>query len=317
MASLPSWRSSESAAEGQRRRTAGHDLLQHLLGMYATSKITAKDFAVACFYCSEARVEGANFSQYGVAPNQSSDGNYQKAVDRAVGAWRPPLYFVPTPVQLKGKVVRSIRQIPMNPIHEAIAREVSMQPSIVDEVQRTSWPQAYWDHVVVQRARARGSPLPLPIGIYLDGVRFSAPLAGRSEATLGIWVFNCITFRRHYVIGLRTLDLCKCGCRGWCSIYPVLLAMSWSLQSLSEGRRPQVKHDGTQWLDTDPLHSIIADEGEEFGFVANLLWLKGDWGEFQHSLGLPSTTAIHSPCPMCSLRNLTHASMIDRCALLL
>ena len=131
-----------------------------------------------------------------------------------------PTYALDTPVQPKG-AARVVRKIPLNPLHEAIASEIREDPSIMDRVQEHEWPRLYWESPTVIDAQARGERLPLPIILYLDGVRFTAPLVGRSDSILGIWGFNAITQRRHYLFSLRTQDFCRCGCRGWCTLWEV------------------------------------------------------------------------------------------------
>ena len=91
----------------------------------------------------------------------------------------------------------------MNVLHEAVAREVRADPSILEKVSTMAWPPAYHEHPLVVEAKALGSQLPLPLAFYLDGVRFTAPLAGRSDSILGFWMYNCVTQRRHYLASLR------------------------------------------------------------------------------------------------------------------
>ena len=43
---------------------------------------------------------------------------------------------------------------------------------------------AYKDHELVKAACAKGEQRPLPLGIYLDGVRVTAPLAGRYDSVI-------------------------------------------------------------------------------------------------------------------------------------
>ena len=68
---------------------------------------------------------------------------------------------------------------------------------------------------------------------------------------------------------------------------------------MSVGRRPQAQHDGA------PLPPALAIQiqrhGVDFGFKCVLLWVKGDWSEVSHSLGLPSCVRIHCSCPFCTL----------------
>ena len=158
-------------------------------------------------------MRGADFGALALAPGAPT-GHYQRKVDLVIKPF-PHLYKVPTPIKAKGAYHRSVRDIPMNCLHEALAKEVHEDRSILEEVKCGQWPRQYWRHPVVVRALERGLPLPLPLAIYLDGVRFTAPLVGRSDTILGLWGRNVITNKRHYLMSLRSLDYCQCGCRGW------------------------------------------------------------------------------------------------------
>ena len=89
MDAIPSWRAQQSAEEANRARQAGANLFKHLLGLFAERKVTAKDFAIACHWCRAAGVPGADFSSYGLAPGQASDGAYQRYLDRAIPPHAP------------------------------------------------------------------------------------------------------------------------------------------------------------------------------------------------------------------------------------
>eukprot|EP00959_Pyramimonas_sp_CCMP1952_P358410 7504424-Pyramimonas_sp.AAC.1 len=55
----PAWQATTAS-----QRQGGADLLKHLLKLYSSCRITAQQFSVACFFCKEACVPGANFEQY-------------------------------------------------------------------------------------------------------------------------------------------------------------------------------------------------------------------------------------------------------------
>ena len=300
MVEIPQWRLDENALDSGRVRAAGASLFQHLLVLFAQKKLSAKDFAIACHWCSEARVPGAEFGKYAAAPGQSSNGKYQRQLDRALPPFGP-LYWVNTPLNNRRTSARETKLVPTNPLHEAIAREVRANPDLLAEVARREWPPAYWAHPVVRQAQAAGDSLPVPVVLYLDGVRFSAPLAGRTDSVLGFWGYTATTQRRHFLASLRSQDLCRCGCGGWCIIFPIMLTLSWSLRAVATGLRPQRRHDGA-WAPDDAFGQLASVLGNEFGFKAILLWVKGDWSEVSHTLGLPAVTSHHNPCPFCTLR---------------
>ena len=80
-------------------REAGAAFLDHLTKMYASKRLSAIDFSIACHWCQEAHVRGADFTQFAVPPGQSSR-NYQQKVDRALPPFQP-LCRLPTPTMQK------------------------------------------------------------------------------------------------------------------------------------------------------------------------------------------------------------------------
>ena len=96
---IPEWRLRENDINQQERREAGVSLLKHLLGIYALKKMSAKEFCVACYYCSLAAMPGGNFEDYALAPDKQS-GAYQRKLD-AVLPEAGPLY--PCSIPLKPK----------------------------------------------------------------------------------------------------------------------------------------------------------------------------------------------------------------------
>eukprot|EP00959_Pyramimonas_sp_CCMP1952_P378880 7936548-Pyramimonas_sp.AAC.1 len=69
------------------------------------------------------------------------------------------------------------------------------------------------EHPVVRDSRAVGGPDPVPLAVYLDGVRFVSQAAGRSES-VGLWVLSLVSQKRHFVCAVKSGDLCSCGCKG-------------------------------------------------------------------------------------------------------
>ena len=266
-----SWDVPGDTAKTLNVRAAGAKLLEHLLLMFAEKKLTAKDFPIACHWCAEAEVKGAEFSKYVVPPGQST-GNYQRVVDKVVVPF-PYVYPVKTPVMLRNTSRRVTVDIPMNPLHEAIAREIRHDPTIMDRTAHMEWPRTYLEHPLVVEARSSGRPWPLPLAIYIDGVRYTSTLAGRADTIIGVWAYTGVTQKRHYLCSLRTQDLCKCGCRGWCSIAPMMAFLAWSLRALATGQRPALRDGGTRWNHSGPLQELARNIGNILPQVA-LVWLK-------------------------------------------
>ena len=59
----------------------------------------------------------------------------------------------------------------------------------------------------------------------------------------------------HLVAMLRLSSMCKCGCRGYNSIRPVLRFLRWSLRARAAGVDPVTDWEGKPWDSTSWRHS--------------------------------------------------------------
>ena len=66
--------------------------------------------------------------------------------------------------------------------------------------------------------------------------------------------------------------MCQCGCRGWCTLYPLLLAWSDDLNMLQSG----------------PVCYAVLD-------------IQGDWPAFLQVFGLRYWSHRVHPCPLCRI----------------
>ena len=309
--SVPQWQRQAAQNRWEQERHAGAALFKHLLGLYATAKVTAKDLTIAFHYCSEAGMSGADFACYSVHPGQTSDGKYQRKLDHCLPQ-QIPLYQIDIPTAARAGH-RIVASVPTNLMHESFAKEVELTPSMINDNYLERWPASYRDHPLVKRCVESGEDLPIPYALYIDGVRYTAPLAGRTDSCLGIWMYSLATKRRHLVVNVRQKLVCRCGCRGWCTIQPLLSMVAWCVQLLSEGRRPVARHDSS--VSKDPMLKQLADaKGGMLGFRGVLVHLKGDWAEVSHTLGLPSVASKHAPCPFCASSSAALHTMYRSCS---
>ncbi len=170
------------------------------------------------------------------------------------------------------------------------ASDENREPSILDV-------PCYKTHPVVRRAVKLGEAKPLPLGIYCDAVRFQCQASGRNESVTGFWLINLLTSTRHFFGASKSMDTCSCGCRGWCTTWPMLDALRWCLETMQEGLHPARHYDGSAW--TTAAFANVA--GTPLGWQAVLVYVKGDWAEAQHTLGLPSWQTSFAPCQFCSI----------------
>ena len=88
-------------------------------------------------------------------------------------------------------------------------------------------------------------------------------------------MYNLVSRKRHLLLSIRRLMFCRCGCRGWCSLFPLFTALAWSITSMNEGVNPRLTHDRLVWPVDHPLAELA---GVALGYVAVVVELKGDWG---------------------------------------
>ena len=65
------------AGSDQQRRESGYELLNLMISLFATQKISARDFCTLCWHANIAGVGGGDFSLYAVKPDKDS-GAFQE-----------------------------------------------------------------------------------------------------------------------------------------------------------------------------------------------------------------------------------------------
>lgn len=121
---------------------------------------------------------------------------------------------------------------------------------------------------------------------------------------IGFWIYSVLTQQRHLVVAIRRDTLCRCGCRGWCTLHGIFRFLRWSLEALANHRFPCQRHDGSPWL--KPTESAMSDgerealAGLDLKLSGALTMVKADWSEYHHNFGFFAPTSILAPCPLCT-----------------
>eukprot|EP00959_Pyramimonas_sp_CCMP1952_P319818 6692252-Pyramimonas_sp.AAC.1 len=280
-----------------RQREAGARLLQEFLTLYGSCRITAKQLCVLCHMCDEAGVPGATWSMYSRSADLQS-GKYQHHLDCVMPAPKH-LIHISVPISENHSTLRSVRDHPVKLFYESLSDELAGDPSILEALRARPDQRepnildvpAYTEHPATKQARDSERDPPLPLAVYLDGVRYQQQAAGRSDTVTGWWVVNLVSGRRHLVATMKHSDECACGCRGWCSVHPIMDCIRWQLQALQDGTRPQLRYDGGDWECGTNLSDL--------SFRACLLYIKGDWMEHCRSLALSNYGQYHHSCQFC------------------
>ena len=264
---------------------------------YADMKIDAKLLCVACHWAAKAGAVGEAARYGAISPDQSSDGHYQAHLDRIFPARPESLEYYPieAPCRTKEGVARVPTTIHTVPPHESLNEEIAREPDVgtrlLRPLENSDWEPVYRTHPV-------GHELPSPIALYVDGVQFTKQIAvGRQDSLICFVVYNLVTNKRHVVCVIRKSSLCKCGCRGWCTLFPVFQMLKWSFKALYEGRRPSEGHDGSGWGD--------AVWGRLVGVAlirkGILVQVKADWEAFCNIMGFALWSSVFRPCLCCNV----------------
>jgi hypothetical protein len=178
------------------------------------------------------------------------------------------------------------------PPHERLHKEVSESPEILAQARDMVWPTSFEEHKVVRAAPAGGPPV-IPLAFYLDGAQYT-----KGGASVLIFVVcNLVSGARHLVAVLKKKDMCKCGCRGWCSVRPIMQFLHWSFAALARGVFPVATHEGEPWPETDEYR--FSQAGKALVLTAAVQQVRGDWAEFSHTLGFPTWKHMDYPCLWC------------------
>ena len=176
----------------------------------------------------------------GMKPGESS-GNYQEHLNFKFG-WANndgEAYGLTVVGKAKGNSTCMPIKVPIVPLHEAVSDELNTDPTILplldEALSDGRLPPSYHENVVVQSV----ADPPVPVAIYMDGLPYSLV-----DSVLGIWAIMLLTGTRRLVGVIRKKLVCECGCRGWCTWYPVLRCLHWSCETLAAATFPEMRHDG-------------------------------------------------------------------------
>ena len=216
------------------------------------------------------------------------------------------------PGHIKHDQKRTEREVLFVPCHEAFHDEISDDPTISEQVEQAAagveWSGNYFNHRVVTSNPRRSV---IPASLYLDGAPFC-----KTDGFLAFTVINLISGMRHMSIILRKSNMCRCGCKGWCSIYPCMLFLNACFLSMASGKFFDTRPDGLDWMNgIDDWRASVA--GALMCCDVAIVHIKGDWMEFTVTMGFPTWSSLTDPCLLCnaelvSLHNYS-AFTLQRC----
>jgi hypothetical protein len=275
--------------------TPGGELVSYTFGLLMAGTLNSQQFCIAMHYANLGGITEAR--PYAFPPGKSS-GHYARHLLPFIGSAeeRAALYELDVPGHRKTEMSRTVHKIPVMPPHEVLA-EAMESPAYIATVKEfvanNPMPPAYDDHVVVRSAReADPAAVVLPLCLYMDAVPYS-----QTDSVLGVWM-ECLASSQRWLCAMfRKRHVCKCGCKGWCSYHPLFAMLDWSKQAVSRGLWPTNRHDGAGWKPSDQSRSTRSSD--RMPCRGAIIFIKGDWAEYAHTVGLPQWSDGMRPCYEC------------------
>jgi hypothetical protein len=284
---------------------AGENLSQMLLAMLSSGKLCARDVCVLAHWAHFAGAVGdVDVLKY---PPDAQTGSYQRHLDRALRFQerKGTFYYVRVPAHDQWDLGRSLHNLAACPAHELLHAEFVDNPDLAshlaNQLRTGNIPPNFKSHAVVVN---NPGELVFPLSLYLDGVQVY-----KKEGMLVITIMNLVSGQRHLLCTVRRSLWCRCGCRGWCTLYTILMFVAWSISSLARGTFPDRRHDQTDFNKVaDAVRRTMA--GKSLGFKGAVVQIRADWAELAHTLGLPTWKDKAHPCPYCTCSSGTMLSKL-------
>ena len=283
--------------------TPGDELVGFCKVLLWSRTLNAREFCTIMYWAGKAGV--AEAVPLGYNPDAAS-GNFARhlrATQSTLGVIGAPerLYTVRVPGHSKTQLGRTVHDVTVYAPHEIILDEIvgaGADYLVREAVYNQDLPPCYYDHPVVTQHR---SEVVWPFSLYVDAVPYS-----HTDSVIGWWMVNEVTASRYLFCTLRKKLFCKCGCRGWCTLYTIFRLIRWSVDAMASATWPSLRHDGSPWLPRDSARAGVA--GQPLKARCALLFVKGDWAEYSTTLGLASWTDAIRPC---FKRNASRHSFMD------
>ena len=290
---------SVSSSDGEDFRTpsaeeAGELLAQYLLNNHKSGRLTAKDVCVISHWATLAGACGVQGMAKGP---ETQSGNFKRHLEKYLNPSDTfQTYSLEVPSQCKASEERQPVTLQVLPPHEVFAEACAQEkwPELLETAtKKNKLPPNYGQHPIV-RSEEQGVPI-VPCVLFLDGVNYV-----KHDSMIVFVLQSLLTNTQMLCLALRKRWMCRCGCRGWCTLNAVFVFLRWSLDQMSKGRWPSTGHDGRAL--TGPRASKA---GQSFLAKGILLQIRADWAEMVTRLGLPSWHQNQHPCFICNASRAT------------
>jgi hypothetical protein len=130
------------------------------------------------------------------------------------------------------------------------------------------------------------------LGIFMDGAGFT-----KQESFEGLFINDLDTGQRWLIAIIRKAEVCGCGCRGFCTYWPVHDAILNDLQSSADGKWSMVSHLQEPFPVGTREHSRA---GQSMGVVLAVCEIRADMPGYTSPMGFRASGHCTSPRCVCT-----------------
>ena len=276
---------------------AGKELSSYLWQLKHRGLLKASHVCVIAWWASLAGACGPVMDMgYRPDVSEAGTGRYAEHLDRL---WRKDFadkYLLSVPGFSRAFAGRQSLSVPVHPPLELLKAEIRQTPNLAARVA-----EAINDHLLPPRflehpvylSKPHGSPVH-PVSLYIDGIPFT-----RHDGVISVTVTHLVTKVPHLVALLRKSQVCRCGCKGWCSIFILMTFLRWQFEALARGEHPVARHDGEPFGDEGAEAVRASLAGTPLGFAIAVVFIKSDLMEYATTLGFPAVSSLAHLCPFC------------------
>ena len=254
-----------SARQLAAQTQAGQELRRDFVRLYISEQISSRDI---CDMAHRHTVSGGcGLEDIALVPDpkiQNHNAHLKLVLGNELG--NADLTYVEAPMFDKRVCGRTKVMVPIIRPSEALseyflghanacAADLLREPlEGVPPVDFDALPPAQRDHIVVKRALAAGvHPTRIRrLGIFMDAAGFI-----KNESFEDLFINDLDTGQRWLVAVVRKQEMCQCGCRGFCTYWPIHDALLNDLQSAADGRWSVVTHMQEPLPGGDRRHVIV------------------------------------------------------------
>ena len=210
---------------------ASQELSDYLIFLKHSHVLSAQQRCLTAHWIAQIHPERGFLSRLAYPPGRQT-GKYSAHLDTVLEKPRydERYYDLMLPQHRRSDATRVNESISVVPIHEALVREFeeNIHASIEHLDRLEELPASYHTHPVVLEAPY--DTVVHALVLFVDGLPFT-----RHDGCISFFFYSVFTKRRHLVVSLRKQDMCRCGCRGWCSLFYVFKFLCWTSEALKSG----------------------------------------------------------------------------------